>query len=78
MLIGEGIQLNKLFVGNDVAGRVGWPGDADHPRLFGDLQMFEVHVILELAFRQQLNVGTGGDKQILFQPGIGVADIFWR
>ncbi|MNV62410.1 hypothetical protein D3C71_1549570 [compost metagenome] len=40
--------------------------------------MFEVNVILELTFRQQLNVGLGRNKQPLVQPGIGIADIFRR
>ncbi len=37
--------------------------------------VFKIDVIFELAFRQQLDVRARGDEQILFQAGIGVADI---
>ena len=75
MLICQRIQLHQLVVGNDVARRVSRTGDADHARLFTDMQMFKIDVIFELAFRQQLNVRACGDEQILFQTGIGIADI---
>ena len=39
--------------------------------------MFKIDVVFELTFRQQLNIRARGDEQILFQTGIGVADILW-
>ncbi len=68
MLVGEGIQLDQLLVGNDVAGWVRRTGDADHTGLLANVQMLKVDVILKLAARQQFNIRTGRDKEILFQP----------
>ncbi|MNL60528.1 hypothetical protein D3C87_1843450 [compost metagenome] len=39
--------------------------------------MFKIDVIFELAFWQQLNVWPRRDKQVLFQPGVSVTDVFW-
>ena len=76
MLVGKRIEFYQLFICDDVTRRVSWPGDADHPGLFTNMQMFEIYVILELTLWQQLNIGTRRDEQILFQPGIRIADIF--
>ena len=42
------------------------------------MQVFKIDVIFELAFRQQLDVRARRDEQILFQAGIGVADVLRR
>ena len=78
MLIRQRIQFDQLFISDDVAGRVGGARDADHPGLFRHLQMLKINMVLKLAFRQQFDVRPGGNEQILFQAGIGVADIFRR
>ncbi len=78
MLVGQRIQLDQLFVSDHVTGRVGRARDANHPRLFRDLQVFKIDVVFKLAFWQQLNIRAGGDKQILFETRVGVADIFRR
>ena len=78
MLIRQRIQFDQLFISDDVAGRVGGTRDADHPGLLRHLQMLKINVVLELAFRQQFDIRPGGNEQILFQAGIGIADIFRR
>ena len=78
VLVGQRIQLDQLIVGDHVARWVGGAGNADHSRLVRDLQMFEIHVVFKLAFRQQFNVRASSDKQIFFKAGIGVADVLGR
>ncbi len=51
MLIGQPVKLHQLFVGDHVACRVSRPRHANHPRLFTNMQVFKINVILKLAFR---------------------------
>ena len=76
MLIRQRVELNQLVVGDHVAGRVGWARYADHAGFRADMQMFEIHMIFKLAFRQQFDIGTRRDEQVVLQPGIRVADVF--
>ena len=78
MLIGQRIQLHQFVIGDHVARWVSRARYADHARLFANMQVFKIDVIFELAFRQQLDVRARGDEQILFQAGIGIADILRR
>ncbi len=78
MLIGQRIQLHQFVIGDHVARWVSRARYADHARLFANMQVFKIDVIFELAFRQQLDVRARRDEQILFQAGIGIADILRR
>ncbi len=51
VLVRQHIQLHQLFVSDHVPGWVGRTRDADHPRLFTNMQVLKIDVIFELAFR---------------------------
>ena len=64
-----------LFIGQHVAGRVGRPGDADHPDVVTHLQALEVHVVLELAIGQLLDGGLVGHEVVVRQSRVGITDV---
>ena len=76
MLIRQRVKLQQLFVSNHIACWIRRPGDANHPGFFANMQMLKIDVVFKLAFRQQFNIRTRRDKQIFFQPGVSVANVF--
>jgi len=69
------VEVGDLLVGQDVAGGVGRPGDADRADLVGDAQGIEVYPVFEEAVVQVLDLRPVGDEQVIDDAGVGVANV---
>ena len=77
VLPGQAIKPGHLLIGQHIAGGVGGARYTQCSHTVVNNQLLEIDPVLKCVLIEMLNIGFVGDKEIVTQAAIGVANVLW-